>query len=164
MTCQHNWTPCPRRFAQERVCLHSLSLEWKKGKGRARQAEAQLIQSIEEEAEARARRFQRRKDKRERRSHSSTQPANPTVILLNYQPPREPSDEEGEVEPRRLDFDEGSRAEPDTPEELHQQPNQPSSPRGTSPPPDLDATGCDPGTQPVEVDDPERCRRTESTN
>ena len=39
--------------------------------------------------------------------------------------------------------------------ELHQQPNQPSSPRGTSPPPDLDAMGQDPGPQPVEVDDPE---------
>ena len=75
---------------------------------RARQAEAQLIQSIEEEAEARARRFQKKQDKKVRRSHSSTQPANPTVLLLNYQPPREPSDEEGEVEPRRLDFDEGS--------------------------------------------------------
>ena len=61
---------------------------------------------------------------------------------------------------RRLDFDEGSRVvsvrEPDTPEELHQQPNQPSSPRGTSPPPDLEDMGYDPGPQPVDVDAPER--------
>ena len=36
--------------------------------------------------------------------------------------------------------------EPDTPEELL---NQPSSPRGTSPPPDPEATGYDPGPQPT---------------
>ena len=118
---------------------------------RAREAEAALIQSIEDEQEARARRTQRRRDKKERRSHSSTQPLHHTVILLDYQPPQEPSDEEGESVTRRLDFDEGSRAvavrEPDTPEELHHQPNQPSSPRGTSPPPDPEA---------MDVDAPER--------
>ena len=120
------------------------------------QAEAQLIQSIEEECEARARRHQKRKDKKERRSHSSTQPANPTVILVNYQPPQEPSDEEGESVTRRLDFDGGPRAisvrDPDTPEELRQQPNQPSSPRATSPPLDLEDSGYDPGPQPVDAD------------
>ena len=98
----------------------------------ARVAEADLIQSIEDENEARARRTQKKKEKKERRSHSSTQPSHHTVILLDYHPPQEPSDEEGESVTRRLDFDEGSRAlsvrEPDTPEELHQQPNQPSSP------------------------------------
>ena len=126
----------------------------------AREAEADLIQSLEEENEARARRNQKKKEKKERRSHSSTQPSHHTVVLLNYHPPQEPSDEESESVTRRLDFDEGSRAvfvrEPDTPEELHQQPNQPSSPRGTSPPPDVEATGYDPGPQPVDVDAPER--------
>ena len=114
---------------------------------RARQAEVQLIQSIEDEEAPRNRKSQKKRDKKERRSQSSSQSANPTVILLNYQPPRELSEEEGDVEPRRLDFDEGPQVIPDTPEELHQQPNQPSSPRGTSPPPDVDAEGYDPGVQ-----------------
>ena len=126
----------------------------------AREAEADLIQSIEDENEARARRNQKKRERKERRSHSRTQPSHHTVVLLDYHPPQEPSDEEGESVTRRLDFDEGSRAvsvrEPDTPEELHQQPNQPSSPRGTSPPPDAEATGYDPGPQPVDVDAPER--------
>ena len=126
----------------------------------AREAEAELIQSLEDENEARARRNQRKKEKKERRSHSSTQPSHHTVILLDYQPPREPStDGEEESVTRRLDFDEGSRAvsvrERDTPEGLHQQPNQPSSPRGTSPPPDQEATGYDPGPQSVDADAPE---------
>ena len=126
----------------------------------AREAEADLIQTIEEENEERARRSQRRKEKKERRSHSTTQPPAPTVVILDYHPPHEPStDGEEESVTRRLEFDRGSRAasvrEPDTPEELHQQPHQPSSPRGTSPPLDLDDTGYDPGPQPLDVDAPE---------
>ena len=46
----------------------------------AREAEADLIQTIEEENEERARRSQRRKEKKERRSHSTTQPPPPTVM------------------------------------------------------------------------------------
>ena len=100
----------------------------------AREAEAELIQALEDEDEERARRHQKRKEKKERRSHSSTQPPAPTVVILDYHPPREPStDGEGESVTRRLEFDRGSRAasvrEPETPEELHQQPHQPSSPR-----------------------------------
>ena len=116
---------------------------------RARETGLSLIQAIEDEEEARARRAQKKKDKKERKSHSSVQPSQPTVVLLNYNPPPDPSDEDTESVTRRIDFDEGSRAvsvrEPDTPEELHHQPNQPSSPRETSPPPGVEATGQDPG-------------------
>ena len=127
----------------------------------AREAEAELIQALEDEDEARARRSQKKKEKKDRRSHSSTHPPAPTVVILDYHPPREPStDGEDESVTRRLEFDRGSRAasvrEPDTPEELHQQPHQPSSPRGTSPPPDPEDMGYDPGPQPVDVDAPER--------
>ena len=127
----------------------------------AREAEAELIQSIEDENEARARRGQKRREKKERRFHSITQPPAPTVVILDDHAPCESStDGEGETVTRRLDFDGGSQAisarDPDTPEELHQQPNQPSSPRGTSPPLDLEDTGNDLGPQPVDVDAPER--------
>ena len=76
----------------------------------AREAEANLIQSIEDENDARARRNQRKKEKKVRRSHSSTQPTHHTVVLLDYHPPQESSDEEDESVTRRLDFDGGSRA------------------------------------------------------
>ena len=127
----------------------------------AKEAADNLIQSIEEENEERARRSQKKKEKKERRSHSTTQPSAPTVILAEYRPPPEPStEEEEESVTRRLEFDEASRAvsvrEPETPEELHQQPNKPSSPRETSPPLDLEDLGYDPGPQPVDVDAPER--------
>ena len=127
----------------------------------AREAGDSLIQSIEHEEEERARRSQRRRDKKERKSHSVVQPSAPTVVLVDYRPPREPStDGEDESVTRRLDFDATSRAvsvrEPETPEELHRQPNRPSSPRETSPPLDLEDLGYDPGPRPVEVDAPER--------
>ena len=127
----------------------------------AKEAADNLVQSIDEENEERARRSQKRKEKKERKSHSTTQPSAPTVILVDYRPPAEPStEEEGESVTRRLDFDQASRAvsvrEPETPEELHQQPTRPSSPRETSPPLDLEDLGYDPGPKPLEVDAPER--------
>ena len=127
----------------------------------AKEAADDLIQTIEEENEERARRSQKKKEKKERKSHSTTQPPAPTVILVDYRPPPEPStEEEEESVTRRLEFDDASRAvsvrEPETPEELHQQPNKPSSPRERSPSLDLDDLGYDPGPQPVDVDAPER--------
>ena len=112
----------------------------------AKEAADDLVQSIDRENEERARRSQKKKEKKEKRSHSTTQPPAPTVILVDYRPPPEPStEEEEESVTRRLDFDEASRAvsvrEPETPEELHQQPNRPSSPRETSPPLDLEDVG-----------------------
>ena len=130
---------------------------------RDRQARANglsLIQAIEDEEEARARRNQRKKDKKERRSQANTQPSEPTVILLEYNPPPEPSEEDTESVTRRIDFDQGSQAasvrEPETPEELHRQPNRPSSPRGISPPPDMQDADQKPNSSPADVDAPER--------
>ena len=130
---------------------------------RDRQARANglsLIQAIEDEEEARARRNQKKRDKKERRSQPTTQSSEPTVILLNYNPPREPSEEDTESVTRKIDFDQGSQAasvrEPETPEELHHQPNRPSSPRGISPPPDMQDADQDPNSRPGDVDAPER--------
>ena len=130
---------------------------------RDRQARAtglSLIQAIEDEEEARARRNQKKRDKKGRKSQASTQPSEPTVLLLNYHPPPEPSEEDTESVTRRIDFDQGSQAasvrEPDTPEELHHQPNRPSSPRGISPPPDMQDAGQNPNSRPADVDAPER--------
>ena len=77
---------------------------------RARETGLSLIQETENEEEERARRAQRRKEKKERRSHSSVQPSQPTVVLLNYNPPPEPSEEDTESVTRRIDFDLGSQA------------------------------------------------------
>ena len=127
----------------------------------AKEAADNLVQSIDEENEEKARKSQKKKEKKERKSHSTSQPPAPTVLLTVYHPPPEPStEEEGESVTRRLDFDQVSRAvsvrEPETPEELHQQPHRPSSPREASPPLDLDGLGYDTGPKPVEVDAPER--------
>ena len=127
----------------------------------ANEAADDLVQSIDEENEERARKSQKKKEKKDRKSHSTSKPPAPTVVLTDYSPPPEPStEEEGESVTRKLDFDQASRAvsvrEPETPEELHQQPNRPSSPRETSPPLDLDGLGYDTGPKPVEVDAPER--------
>ena len=55
----------------------------------AKEAADDLVQSIDAENEVRARKSQKKKDKRERKSHSTTQPSAPTVILVDYHPPPE---------------------------------------------------------------------------
>ena len=136
----------------------------------SRDAEEALIQQLRMEDEANARRREKNRERKEKRSRSSNpNPPQPTVSIRDYEPPPESSSDEGDVA-KQLDFEGEARSqkadakEPNTPEQLLTQPNQPSSPRESTAPPDhLEPDqGYDPGPPPMDVVAPERVEEQQS--
>ena len=121
----------------------------------SRVAEEALIDQVQRADAADARRREKNREKKEKRARS-TNPASsqPTVSLHEYEPPPEQSSDEGDVA-KKLDFDAEAQSqqaevpEPNTPEQLLNQPAQ------------LDE-GYDPGPPPREVDAPERVEEQQS--
>ena len=96
----------------------------------SREAEAALMQQIQRADEADARRREKNREKKEKRARSSNPDSSqPTVSLLEYEPPPEQSSDEGDVA-KKLDFDAEAQSqqaevqEPNTPEQLLNQPAQ----------------------------------------
>ena len=96
---------------------------------RSRDAEEALMDQLRKEDEDRARRKEKKRKEKDRRAQSSDPtPAQPTVSLLDYQPPSESSSNEAEVA-KKLDFEGEVKSEkaevlePTTPEQLLAQPS-----------------------------------------
>ena len=139
----------------------------------SRRAESELLQGEQEALDAAERRRQKKKDNKDKRSHSGQ----PTVILVPYNAPHE-SESEQEVE-RQLDF-EGVATSDVEAKSSHRsvkklEPNEPQTPeeliaRTTEPPvhgvqdvqliPEPAVEGTDQGNAPVEVDAPEQEQST----
>ena len=119
----------------------------------SREAEAALMQQIQRADEADARRREKNREKKRARS-SNPDSSQPTVSLLEYEPPPEQSSDEADVA-KKLDLDAEAQSqqaevqEPNTPEQLL---NQPAP---------LDE-GYDPGPPPRDVDAPERVEEQQS--
>ena len=115
----------------------------------SRVAEEALMHQIQMADAADERRRAKNREKKEKRARSKnpTSPQ-PTVSLHEYEPPPKQSSDEGDVA-KKLDFDAEAPSqqvevqEPNTPEQLLNQPTQPDE-------------GYDPGPPPKEVDAPER--------
>ena len=121
----------------------------------AKEAGDALLDQIQRDKEAEERRREKAREKKEKRARSSNPaPSQPTVSLHEYVPPPEQSSDEGDVA-KKLDFEAEAQSqqadvpEPNTPEQLLDQP------------PQLDE-GYDPGPPPVEVDAPERVEEQQS--
>ena len=114
------------------------------------------MDQLHQEDEDRARRKEKKCKEKDRRAQSrDPAPAQPTVSLLDYQPPSESSSNEAEIA-KKLDFEGEVKSEkvevlePTTPEQLLAQPSADQ--------------GYDPGPPPMEVDAPERVEGQDGTD